>query len=731
MWKDYSVSYLQRNRASGISIMAGAFIASLFLSLLCSLYYNFWIYEVEKIRLEEGSWQARITGELSETALAELQDFANLEAAVINEALSEEQKTVVDLYFQRPGTIYQDMPLIAEKLKLGEEAVSYHETLLSRYLIHDPQDKTPPLLLSFYLILLLVMSVSLILIIHNSFAVSMDARLHQFGILSSVGATPGQLFNCLMQEAAALCILPVLLGGLAGIGLSFGAVQVINQAAKELAGRHEAVWRYHPLVFLITVLAAGLTVLLSAGLPACKLSRMTPLEAIRNMEKTADSRHRRLLLLPLLFGTEGELAGNALRARKKALRTATLSLTLSFLGFSGMLCFFTLTGISTRHTYFERYQDAWDVMVTLPDTEIESVKQGEAIRSLPGVRSSVVYQKAAALCVVPEEELGEVLLELGGPEAVAGSEVTRQEDSFLVRAPILIMDDESFTEYCRQIGVSPGTDGCIVLNRIWDSINSNFRYREYVPFVRERQPDMMLQRVDSPGKKTAVPVLAYTWETPVLREEYEQYALVQFFPLSLWKRIGGELENTQADTYIRILGEEGTDLAGLKELEKKVLEVLPGTAEPENRIQEKETDESMRKGSMLLWGSFCALLAVIGIANVFSNTLGFLRQRKREFAQYMSVGMTPEGMRKMFAAEALVMAGGPLVTALPLTGIAVAFLIRASCLNPAEFWEEAPLIPLLIFILAVFAFVGLAYYIGGKRILACDLAEALRQDAVR
>ena len=54
MWKDYSSGYIKNNRASGISIMAAAFIAALFLSFLCSLFYNIWVYEVEKLTLDEG-----------------------------------------------------------------------------------------------------------------------------------------------------------------------------------------------------------------------------------------------------------------------------------------------------------------------------------------------------------------------------------------------------------------------------------------------------------------------------------------------------------------------------------------------------------------------------------------------------------------------------------------------------------------------------------------------------
>ncbi len=124
------------------------------------------------------------------------------------------------------------------------------------------------------------------------------------------------------------------------------------------------------------------------------------------------------------------------------------------------------------------------------------------------------------------------------------------------------------------------------------------------------------------------------------------------------------------------------------------------------------------------------MLAIIGIANVFSNTLGFFRQRKREFAQYMSVGMTPESMRKMFCIEALVIAGRPLLITLPLTMLSVGFMITASYLNPMEFLVRVPIIPIVIFILAIFGFVSLAYYIGGKRMLNCSLADALRNDSV-
>lgn len=730
MWKNYSAGFIRKNRASSISVVAAAFISALFLSLLCSLAFNFWTYELEKIALEEGDWQGRITGRINENDLAVIENFANVDKAVINTELSEGQIVAVDVYFQNMRTIYQDMPLITEKLGLEDNAASYHELLLSRYMIHDPQDEDPPLLMAFYLVLLLVVSLSLILLIHNAFAVSMNARVHQFGIFSSIGATPGQIFTCLMQEAAALCMIPILFGTFVGIALSFGTIQAINLIAEGTAGRHEGVFQYHPLVLVVTVLVSVLTVLVSAWLPARKLSKLTPLEAIRSTGELDLKKKRHSRILFLLFGMEGELAGNALKAQKKALRTSTLSLTLSFLGFTVMLCFFTLAGISTNHTYFERYQDAWDVMATVKDTGIENWGQGEEIRNLQGVRSSVAYQKATAVCPVPETSVSDELNGLGGLGAVAGDSVTAGEGCYFVQAPVVIMDDKGFAEYCGQIGITPESGGSIVLNRIWDSINSNFRYKKYIPLIKEGQGTITLQNAKQAENTVEIPVLAYTQETPVLREEYDNYTLVQFIPLSVWNQISGAIGNTQEDTYIRILGEDGATLAQLNELEADVLQTIGReyTVEMENRIQEKAADDNMREGSMWILGAFCALLAMIGIANVFSNTLGFLRQRKREFAQYQSVGMTPAGMRKMFGIEAMVIAGRPLLITLPLTVAVVGFMITASYLNPMEFLEKAPILPILIFVSVIFGFVGLAYYIGGKRMLQCSLADALQND---
>lgn len=736
MWKDYSSGYIKNNRSSGISIMIAAFISALLLSLLCGLFYNAWKYEVERIEREEGGWQSRIIGEIDKEDIEAIKNFASVKDAVVNEQVAKSQETVIDIYFYDYGTVLEDTPKIAELVGISPETATYNYELLAMYLIRDSQDTAPRLLFPMFILITVMASFSLIVIIHSSFAVSMNARIHQFGIFSSIGATPKQIQSCLLQEAAALCAVPILVGNLLGIVISMVPLQMANvMLGSGVAGRHDAVFGYHPLVLALSLLVTVITLWISAWLPARKLSKLTPLEAIKNTGELQLKRRKESRILTRLFGVEGELAGNALKAQQKSLRTASLSLIFSFMAFTVMQCFFTLSEISTRETYFEKYQNVWDIMVTLKDTEVDSFGETEEIQGLPGVRSAVVYQRATAKRIITEDEMSEDMKSFGGFSHASGNYVAQADGGWLVNAPIVILDDTSFLAYCEQIDITPQLDGAVIRNRICDVTNPDFRHPQYMPYVKGENATSVLRKSGNEEMTAEISVLSYTEEVPVLREEYailDYYELVHFIPVSLWKEVKGQIAGCEEDTYICILGRENVTLEELNSLQRDIDRKIAGTypAESENRIQEREANDKQIQGMMTIFGGFCILLATIGIGNVFSNTLGFVRQRKREVARYMSVGMTLEEIRKMFCIEAFVIAGRPILLTLPLAVLAVWYLLQSSYLEVGVFLAEAPLLPIAIFILSILGTVALAYYLGWRNVRKINLAEVLRDDTM-
>lgn len=735
MWREYSSGYIKNNRSSGISIKAAAFVSALLLSLLCSLSHNLWRYEIERVRAEEGEWQGRIAGEINETDLELIRAYANVESAVVNGELSGENAVVADLYFKNMRSIFKDMPRIAELAGLPAEAVTYHYSLLNLYLIRDSGDTALRWVFPFFLIIVGTACLSLILVIHNAFGVTMDARIHQFGIFSSIGATPGQIRTCLLQEAAVLCAVPVAAGNLLGILVSMGILEGTNRLLNDVPGRLVLSFQYHPLILVFSLVITAATVWISAWIPAVRMSRLTPLDAIKNTGELQLKRKKNSPFLSLLFGVEGELAGNALKAQKKAMRTASLSLTLSFLAFSFMMCFLTLTIVSQEETYFAKYQDAWDVVGTVKNTEIDEFEETEALQELTGVESCIIYQKAGAKRIVTAEEISGEFREAGGFGNAQAAYVTPVEEGWLVNAPLVILDDVSFLDYCRQIGAEPRLDGAVIRNVTLDAADPNFRKRRSLPYLTQEKESTLLRQAGQEEVTVQIPVLAYTGEVPGLREEYgtlDFYELVHFLPVSLWREIKGEVGGAAADLTIRILAEEREELSALEKIEGEISQLLGRTyeLEMENRIQDKRNNDKMMGGMKAILSVFCILLGIIGIGNVFSNTLGFVRQRKREFARLLSLGLPPEGIRKMFCVEALVIAGRPVLIGLPLTLLAVIAFIRISYLEPMLFIREAPFGPILLFILAIFAFVALAYYLGAKKVLGSSLIDSLRDDTV-
>lgn len=325
----------------------------------------------------------------------------------------------------------------------------------------------------------------------------------------------------------------------------------------------------------------------------------------------------------------------------------------------------------------------------------------------------VVYQKAAAKCKLSKEQLSEEMKANGGFSHASEKDVTQTEDGVIVNAPIVILDDDSFLRYCEQIGIRQRLDGAVILNRIRDVTNPDFRHPQYMPYLKGGSETKLVGQAEA-----ELPVLAYTQEVPRLREEYatlDYYELVHFLPLGLWEDNKEWIVGAGKDTYVRILCQEGVTVEELSALQQEIAKVTEGNyqIESENRIRSYEENDTKMQGMMTIFGGFCVLLAVIGVSNMVTNTLGFVRQRKREIARYLSVGMKPQEIRKMFRIEALVIAAKPVLLTLPVAVLTVGAMLKASFVDPMEFLAEAPLRPIAVFMLAIWAAVGFSYYLGG------------------
>ena len=253
--------------------------------------------------------------------------------------LPDDQITVY-LRFSNMRDTYKELPKIAAALgwqtdEYGDYNLRYNATYLGHYLVFPPDAfseirlQNLELPLSFLTLAVLVVGV-FVLIIHNTFAVSASARLTQLGILASVGATPRQIKKSVLFEGLILTVIPLPIGLFLGFALDKGVFWLINHSNQSLRDANDVIFTFGLPSCIPAIILTLVTVYLSALIPARRVSKMAPITAIRQGDGVRLKKAKKHRLLARFFGLEGELSARALDARRRAYRTATLSLILSF-----------------------------------------------------------------------------------------------------------------------------------------------------------------------------------------------------------------------------------------------------------------------------------------------------------------------------------------------------------------------------------------------------------------
>ena len=566
-----------------------------------------------------------------------------------------------------------------------------------------------------YIVVFSVSSIALIMMLHHAFAATMTTRIHQLGILKSVGATRRQIRKALTNEVFVLSLPAIVIGNIVGIGLAWMFMAFIITSTADLRD-YTLTFVYSPIVFLGSFLFSVLTALISAWIPAKKLSRITPLDAIRYGNEPVIKRVKKYRIHSAIFGIYGELARKSLYSRRKAMRIGTMSILLAVLSCVSLLNMFGVSNLSTEKTYFDRYEDNWDFLVASEESTY-SKELLNNIRNIDGVLSCIVHKKVTGNTQILGEYLSGDVQELG-LENLNNSFIADDSGAYNVNVPIYILDDNSFERYRGE-----KTDANVIaVNIIWDSIHSERTNRQYVPFLNDDK-EILLNL-----EGTIIPVTDFAKELPVLRESLEQYALSLVMSEIYYNSLGFNVDTDE--TFYTIKVEDENRYGMVKEELQKVLLTYSDYVF-EGRIEEYENELEIQKGLRMLIYAFTGLLTSIGLANIFASTLGQIHQRKREFARYFAVGMTPKGAAKILTWEAAIVAFRPIFFTIVINIPLMSIMLNAGGITAQEFIaKRLPLIPTIVLFWAVIGFVGLAYYLGGKKICNMNLVDVIKDDTL-
>lgn len=602
--------------------------------------------------------------------------------------------------------------------------------------------RTPSVLYMVYGIILVLLCIALIAMIHNAFAVSMESRLHQLGILASVGATPKQIYTFLLQEAVVLCMFPILLGTVTGVVLCYGFVRQAIHWGQGLTIGYKVSFEYSMGVAAITLGAALLTIVFSAGIPARRLSRLSPMDAIFYGNESEPEKMRTFRLYGRLFGIYGELVRKSIYNRRKEMRVASGILFLAFISFFIFMSAETVSSLSTQKTYYEKFENVWDIMLTkeAEDTDITQDYAEETflqkVRSIVGVSQCIRYQKVDTTLFLPDFSLSEELKKAGIENLLpdAKREKNEKQEGWQMDVHLLILDAQSFANYCREQSIFTDAEA-IMINLLWDDTRSSYRNRQYIPFVKDSTGALYLEE-----KETLVPTFTYCCHTtamPAIREELEQKALNLVVSeetyASVKKRLQKKSGEGNGEVYYNIcLSEEiRNDPVKSEKIQEELTSfVSDHTGEWEGRLKEEASDQAARKGFHIVISTMAIILACIGISGILSTTLGQLYQRKKEFARYLSVGVSPKEIEKLLLLEGTFIIGRPILLAFLVDIPVTALFLYLSPPTVGEFLRHIPVIPLSVFLTVSVMLVAAVYLAAIKNIRKEDLATFLKDETM-
>ena len=567
-------------------------------------------------------------------------------------------------------------------------------------------------------ILAAIIMIGSVFLIYNSFHISLNERIHQFGILMSVGATARQLKGSVLFEGLCIGVLGIPFGVAAGIGSVALALPIVEKNFATISTSNV------PLTLSVSILALTaaivislVTILISAYIPARKAAAIPVMECIRQTgEIRTEAKDVKISKISeRIYGLEGILALKNFRRNKRRYRSVILSLTLSVVLFvTGSAFGNTLKGIAKELTV-EADGDISFYADEMPQDELITLH--DRLKNVIGISKSTWQTDLLYSGTVK-----------GIPDDFAGGRF--QTDG---QIPIYaqFIEDAVYYEFIESLDFPKeeySGQGAKVLAVIMDT-------SEHKAFFTGQEMEFTIYsdagEKDFLGGGMAKTVCA---------------TVVDNYPLDMLP-----LDSTPEYLFFMVIPwSMNADFDGLTGFSKSGLTFWTDTpTQTMAQIQSEITDAGIAYDYTLINLSsavdlfrsitfvvdvfiyaFGAMISLIAVANVFNTISTNIRIRRRELAMLRSVGMSEHGFNRMMNFECFFYGLRTILFGVPIAGILSWLIYKGLVTNEQleRFSYRFPWQSMIISILGVFCIVFITMLYATSKIRKENIIDALRDD---
>lgn len=634
----------------------------------------------------------------------------------------------VNLYvmFNKNKNIIKQSEELAKELNYNGD-INYNSTLLALY-GESTYGNVMSSMGGMMIIMLSLVSIGCIIVIYNSFAISVMERKREFGLLSSIGTTKKQIKKSVFYEALVVGVIGIILGIL-GAYIGIGTViLIINNLISDMLE-----YKLHlvtnllfiiiPVIFMIIVIGV------SVFIPSRRASKVSPIEAIRQNDdiKINKKKIRTSKLVLKLFGIEGEIALKNIKRNKKKYRVTIVSLFISIVLFISFSSYMNYT-LNTASSVMGEVPYDYQISYFGDDNNKEALDKINEIVKSSDVKEYVSYS-VGNLSIIGDYTYSDEYLDFYksayGDDGIKALNNLKYQSIY-----ILVLDDNSYNKYKKLIGLDK--DSVILLNRFKGvSYGNNKRVNYDIPVINNGNINIKICNFDDNDEdvdttKYCNKNIDNIFVTNKSFDLIEEFSYMDDFKLIVNKKLYDSILDGGTDfTQFNIISDNTNNIDKLtKELDKY------------SNVNYINIKESMKQANnlilvvkILMYG-FISLVTLIGVTSVFNTISTSMALRKREFAILRSIGLTRGGFNKMLFFESLFFGMKSLIFALPVS-IGVTILIHYSLSDMMSI--STIIIPwkaIIISIVSVFIIVLLTMMYSSSKIKKHNIIEQIREENI-
>ena len=638
-------------------------------------------------------------------------------------------KGSVNLYvmFNKNKKIIKQSEELAKRLNYDND-INYNSTLLALY-GESTYGNVMTTMVSMMMIMLSLVSIGCIIVIYNSFAISVMERKKEFGLLSSIGTTKRQLSHTVFFEAVVVGVIGIILGILgAYIGIEC-VILIINNLISDMLD-YKLYLVTNPLFIIIPVIFMIVVIGLSAFIPSRRASKVSPIEAIRQNDdiKINKKKIKTSKLVNKLFGIEGEIALKNIKRNKKKYRVTVVSLFISivlFISFSSYMNYTLNTASSVMGEVPYDYQISY--FGDDPNNDKEALDKINEIVKSSDVKEYVSYS-VSNLSIIGNYTYSDEYLDFY-KSAYGENGIKALNNLKYQYISIYILDDNSYNKYKKLIGID--NDSVILLNKFKGvSYGNNKRVNYNIPVINNGNINIKICNFDNDEDVDTTKYCNNNIDNIFVTNKsfdlIEEFSYMDDFKLIVNKKLYDSISDSSTHyTQFNIISDNTNNIDKLtKELDKY------------SNVNYTNIKEAMKQANnlilvvkILMYG-FISLVTLIGVTSVFNTISTSMALRKREFAVLRSIGLTNRGFNKILFFESLFFGMKSLIFAIPVS-IGITVLIHYALADMVSI--STIIIPwkyIIISIVSVFVIVLLTMMYSTSKIKKHNIIEQIREENI-